>query len=161
MQAPPRSEGSATAPPQTGFVGRLKRAGLLAAMSAATLNVWTGSPLASLWIGSRIAGSGPPTMAPIFVVAGCMAVFSYGLLRVLRVLGAAYDRASGRPPTIRQHVPWLRSMRGERPQEAGEEYSLSALEIVLCAMVILVLVAFEYWFFFLSTSSIDSRSGRG
>jgi hypothetical protein len=144
-----------------GLGGRLKRAGLLAAMSAAAVNVWTGSPLAALWVGSRVQGaSQQPTMAPVFVVAICMGVFSYGLLRVLRRLGSWYDRATGRPPTIRQHVPWLRSLRGERPHEAGPEYTLSALDIIVCAMVIIIIALFEYWFFFLSTSSIDHRSGR-
>jgi hypothetical protein len=99
-------------------------------------------------------------MAPVFIVAICMGIFSYGLLRVLRLLGALYDRATGRPPTIRQHVPWLRSLRGERPHEAGPEYSLSALDIIVCVMVILLIALFEYWFFFQSTSSIDQRSGR-
>jgi hypothetical protein len=145
-----------------GPLARLKRAGLLAAMTATAVNVWTGSPLAALWVGSRVQGSAQqPTMAPVFVVAGCIGVFSYGLLRVLRRLGSAYDRATGRPPTIRQHVPWLRSLRGERPQEAGPEYSLSALDIIMCLSVIILIALFEYWFFFLSTSSIDQRSGRG
>jgi hypothetical protein len=144
-----------------GPLGRLKRAGLLAAMSATALNVWTGSPLAALWVGSRVQGPGAPAMGPVFLVAVCLGVFSYAALRLLRILGGAYDRLMGRPPTIRQHVPWLRSLRGERPHEAGPEYSLSALDILLCAMVVIVLALFEYWFFFLSTSSIDQRSGRG
>jgi hypothetical protein len=146
----------------SGPVDRAKRAGLLAAMTATGLNVWTGSPLAALWIGSRVQGSAQsPTMAPVFIVAICMGAFSYGLLRVLRRLGSAYDRLIGRQPTIRAHVPWLRSLRGERPHEAGPEYTLSALDIVLCVMVIIAIALFEYWFFFLSTSSIDQRSGRG
>ena len=145
----------------TGVFARLKRAGLLAAMTAASFNVFTGSPLAALWIASRVQGaSQQPTMGPIFLVAVCIGAFSFLLLRLLRRLGNAYDRAIGREPTIRAHVPWLRSLRGERPQEAGDEYRMSALEIILCAMVILVFAAFEYWFFFESTSSIDQRSGR-
>jgi hypothetical protein len=129
-------------------------------MTAVALNVWTGSPLAALWIGSRLQGSGPPEMAPVFVVAVSIAAFSYLLLRVLRRLGTTYDELVGRRPTIKEHVPWLRSLRGERPHEAGDDYSLSTLEILLCAMVLVALVAFEYWFFFESGSSIDMRSGR-
>ena len=139
----------------------LKRAGLLVAMTAATMNVFTGAPLLALWIGSRAQGtSQQPTMAPVALVAVCMGVFGYLLVRLLRHLGDAYDRTTGRRPTIRAHVPWLRSLRGERPHEAGDDYSLSALEIILCAMVIVALGLFEYWFFFESTSSIDQRSGR-
>jgi hypothetical protein len=139
----------------------LKRTALLVAMTAVLLNVWTGSPLLALWIGSRLQGtSGAPQMFPVFVVAISIGVFSFVLLRVLRRLGGAYDDMTGRAPTIRAHVPWLRSLRGERPFEAGEDYSLSALDILVCAMVIVALVAFEYWFFFESGSSIDMRSGR-
>jgi hypothetical protein len=142
-------------------LARLKRAALLAAMTAATMNVFTGAPLLSLWIGSRVQGtSQQPTMAPVAVVAVSMGVFGFILLRLLRRLGDAYDRSIGRQPMIGQHVPWLRSLRGERPHEAGDDYSLSALEIILCAMVIVAFAAFEYWFFFESGSSIDQRSGR-
>src|SRR3954454_5585897 len=159
---PQEADGTTAGSEHLGPGARLKRAALLAAMSATALNVWTGSPLAALWVGSRVQGtSQQPTMAPVFVVPGCLGVFSYGRLRLLRCLGSMYDRATGREPTIRAHVPWLRSLRGERPFEAGPEYSLSALDIVLCAMVIVVLIVFEYWFFFLSESSIDERSGRG
>jgi hypothetical protein len=144
-----------------GALERLKRAGLLAAMTAATMNVFTGAPLLALWIGSRVQGtSQQPTMAPVALVAVCMGVFGFILLRVLRRLGNAYDRSTGRRPTIRAHVPWLRSLRGERPHEAGDDYSLSALEIILCATVLIAIGAFEYWFFFESSSSIDQRSGR-
>ena len=147
--------------PGSRLASRLKRALLIAAMAAASMNMFTGGPLLALWIGSRLQGaSQQPTMGPVFVVAAAFGGFSYGLLRMLRWLGTRYDALAGRPPTIRKHMPWLRSMRGERPREAGDDYSLSALEIVLCVMVFIALAAFEYWFFFLSTSSIDQRTGR-
>jgi hypothetical protein len=149
--------------PATGVAGRfvgLKRAALLAAMTAGALNVWTGSPLLALWIGSRVQGPGPPQMFPIFVVAICIGIFSLILLRILRWLGTRYDELTGRPPTIREHVPWLRSLRGERPHEAAGDYTLSALDYLVCAMVGVAIIAFEYWFFFKSGSSIDQRSGR-
>lgn len=144
-----------------GPIERLKRLGLLMAMTAATMNVFTGAPLLALWIGSRVQGtSQQPTMAPVAVVAVTLGLFGFLLVRLLRHLGMAYDRAVGRQPTIRAHVPWLRSLRGERPHEAGDDYSLSALEIILCIGVIIAFAAFEYWFFFESGSSIDQRSGR-
>ena len=37
---------------------------------------------------------------------------------------------------------------------------LSALEIVLITMVVVVVALFEVWFFFYSPSPIDQRSGR-
>ncbi len=143
------------------LTARLRRAGMLTLMSLATINVYTGSPLMALWIGSRVQGPGPPSMGPIAVVFVTMVGFSYVLVRVLARLGAAYDRLTGRRPAIRQHVPWLRSMRGERPHEQGDSYRLSALDVVLVASVVVAVAAFEVWFFFFSGSPIGATSGRG
>lgn len=139
---------------------RLKRVGLLSAMALAALNAWTGSPLMAVWVGSRVQGSGPPQMGPIFVVAITMGAISFALIKLLRWLGTAYDRLMGREPTIRAHTPWLRSMRDGRPHETAGETRISALDAVLVGSVLLAIAAFEIWFFFYSPSPIDGRSGR-
>ena len=140
---------------------RLVRLGLAALMGIVALNVWTGSPLLGLWIGSRVQGTGPPSMAAVFAVFVTIAVASFVLVKVLGRLDGAYERAAGGSQTVRRHVPWLRSMRGERPQYPGSKPRLTALERILVGMVIVVVSLFEIWFFFFSTSPIDSRSGRG
>ena len=142
------------------MAARAKRLGLAALMTLAALNVWTGGPLAALWIGSRVQGEGPPSMAAIFTAAGSLAAISIVLVRVLSGLGSAYDRLTGTNPTVRRHVPWLRSMRGERPQYEGENAAFSLLEVILVLMVVIAFVAFEIWFFFFSPSPIDQRTGR-
>jgi hypothetical protein len=143
------------------MVYRLKRVGLISAMTVTSLNVWTGSPLAALWVGSRVQGSGPPTMGAIFAVAVVMATFSLILVRVLGLLGNAYDKVVGLDAPRKQHSPWLRSLRGEREDfHDPERNKLSPLDIVMCTMVIVVVVGFEIWFFFFSPSPIDGRSGR-
>lgn len=138
---------------------RLKRVGLAALIGLVGINVWTGSPLLGLWIGSRVQGGGPPSMAAVAVVFVTFIAVSVVLVRVLARLQAAYDDATG-APTVRQHVPWLRSMRGERPQYPGTEVRLSTPDRILVGMVIGVVVLFEIWFFFFSGSPIDNRSGR-
>lgn len=142
-------------------MGVLKRAGLVAAMSLASVNVFTGSPLMALWIASRANTAGLPVMPSFGLVAIVMGALSLLLVRALGRLGSAYDRLTGRQPQTRQHTPWLRSMRGERPHEVGVEYTLSALEKVLVLTVVVAVVAFEVWFFFLSGSPIGQTSGRG
>jgi hypothetical protein len=142
------------------MLGRLKRAAMLAVMSVVSLNVYTGSPLLGLWVGSRVQGDGPPSMGAIAAVAAVFLSLSLALVRVLGFLGRTYDRMVGRPPSARTHTPWLRSMRGERPREQGPEYRLSALDYVLVISVIVAAAAFEIWFFFFSSSPIDGRSGR-
>jgi hypothetical protein len=139
---------------------RAKRLGLVAAMTLTSLNVWTGSPLLGLWVGSRVQGSGPPQMGAIAAVALVIAVVSAGLLRVLNLINEAYDKLMGRQRRKRQS-PWMRSLRGEREDfHDPERDRMSAVEIVAVAMVLLVVVAFEVWFFFFSSSPIDQRAGR-
>jgi Zn-dependent protease with chaperone function len=141
---------------------RLKRVGLAALMVIAGLNVWTGSPAFALWVGARVQGDGSLTMAAVFVVVVVFAALSLSLALVLSWLGTRYDTLTGHAPAARQHVSWLRSMRGERVQyEGSPPPRLTALERVLVAMVVTVFVLFEIWFFFFSTSPIDQRSGRG
>jgi hypothetical protein len=140
--------------------GWAKRAALRAAMLLVAINVWTGSPLLALWIGSRVQGSGPPRMGPVFVVVVAISVFSFVLAMLLARMGNALDRMTGQVATVHQHVSWLRSMRGERPQYPGEAVHVTGLERVLVITVVLCVVAFEIWFFFFSSSPIDQRSGR-
>jgi hypothetical protein len=139
---------------------RLKRLGLVSAMALTSLNVWTGSPLVALWVGSRVQGSGPPTMGAIAVVTVTIAVVSAGLLQVLNRINGAYDKLMRRQRRKRQS-PWMRSLRGEREDfHDPERDQLSAVERVAVGMVLVVVVAFEVWFFFFSSSPIDQRSGR-
>jgi hypothetical protein len=52
-------------------------------------------------------------------------------------------------------------MRAERPVYPGERPRVTAPERVMVAVVIIAIALFELWFFFLSGSPIDQRSGRG
>jgi len=142
------------------FGGRLKRASLVASMTLVTTNVWTGSPLLALWIGSRLEGDGGPTMGPIAAVVAAIGVLSFVLIRVLAVLDRTYRRLTGEPPTIRRDVPWLRSMRGDRPHETASSRTLGALDLILISSVFIVVTTFEVWFFFFSGSSFGGGSGR-
>src|SRR3954454_20787996 len=102
---------------QAGRHLRPKRVALVCLMVLATLNIWTGGPLLALWIGSRLQASGPPSMLAVSTAAVSLGVISWLLVRLLAGLDRLYGRVSGRQSTVRRHVPWLRSMRGERPHE--------------------------------------------
>lgn len=129
-------------------------------MALTTINVWTGGPLLALWIGSRVQAQGPPSMTAFGVVAVVLLGVSLLLVRLLSLLDAAYGRLAGRQVAVRDHLPWLRSMRGERPEHRKHTSELSPLEVILVLSVVAVVVLFEVWFFFFSTSPIDARSGR-
>src|SRR3954451_18654958 len=139
---------------------RVERVGLVCLMILVTLNVWTGGPLLALWIGSRVQGPGPPSMLAVGAAPLSLRGISWALAQLLARIDALCARLSGRPSSVQRHVPWLRSMRGERPHVQRHARELSPLEVILIGTVVVVVVLFEVWFFFYSSSPIDQRSGR-
>jgi hypothetical protein len=142
-------------------MGRAKRYGLAALIAFLALNLWTGSPLLALWIGSRIQGENTqPSMAAFGAVIGCLALFSVLLYQALKRVTHAYHEATGTVPTVRTHAPWLRSTRGERPHYERVKARATGAERIVVISVIVAAVAFEIWFFFFSGSPIGGSSGR-
>ena len=135
---------------------RLKQISLAALMGFLALNVWTGSPLLALWIGSRVQGGGPPSMGAFVVVILALSVSSLLLYQALKRTGRAYEDLTGHTPTVRSHQPWLRSMRDERPEYADVKQPVSATERIVVLVVILAAAVFEVWFFFFSGSPIGA-----
>jgi hypothetical protein len=133
----------------------LQRAFLLVAMGLCAVNIWTGGPLAAMWIGARVQGdAGGLKMVSVFAVIVALAVICAGLVNLLGRLGAQYDHVTGRAAGPRRQAPWMRSMRGERPKELQDTRRPTAMEWILVGAVVLAVVAMEFWFFFLSGSSI-------
>jgi predicted secreted protein len=141
--------------------GRLKRILLAATMALLALNVWTGSPLLAVWLGSRVQGEeSQPSMGAFAVVIVSLIVFSLVLYQLLKLTMRAYQEATGTTPTVRTHAPWLRSMRDERRGAASASSGITGAERVVVVMVVIVAVAFEIWFFFFSGSPIGGGGGR-
>ena len=140
--------------------GRIKPILLAAAMAFLALNVWTGSPLLAVWLGSKVQGEeSQPSMGAYAVVIISLIFFSWGLYQLLKLVMTAYQDATGTTPTVRTHAPWLRSMRGERPDQRAAT-RISGAEKVVVVTVLIAAAAFEVWFFFFSGSSIGGGGGR-
>jgi hypothetical protein len=131
------------------YIVRIALAGLTAVLA---INLWTGAPLFAIWVGSRVQKGTGLTMSTVLVVmavlAACVALLVLALARV----EAAYKTVTGQE-THRRTSPWLRSMRGERPELAHQQ-GLTGFEKSLAAAVVLGVIAFEAWFFFFAGSSI-------
>ena len=136
------------------MASRLQRALILAAMAVVAVNIWTGSPLFALWVGSKLQGTSGLSMGAVFAVVAVMAATSIGLVKLLGVLGERHDRLLGLPPGPRRQQPWLRSLSGERTREQRRRQRISALDVVLVSTVLVAALVFEVWFFFFSGSSI-------
>jgi hypothetical protein len=139
----------------------LERIGLVTLIAITSLNIWTGAPVLALWVGSQVQGGGPPKMSTVFLVVLTLGAIVLLLVRLVAILQNRYEQVSGQSPVTRAHVPWLRSMRGERKVYPGERAHLTAPERVLVIVAVCAIVAFEIWFFLFSGSPFDQRSGRG
>ncbi len=93
-------------------------------------------------------------MSAVFLVTVVLVAACLALIWVLGWASNTYDAITGKPQTVRRHVPWLRSMRAERVNYEREKHEVTALERMLVILVALVVVAFEVWFFFYSPSPI-------
>ncbi len=136
---------------------RVKRLALVSGSALAALNIWTGAPLFAVWVGSQVAGDSGLSMGAVFLVLLVLGAACLGLAWALAWMSARYDEITGRPVAARRTSPWLRSMRGEREQEARKRYGISPLERVVVASVVLCVVAFEVWFFFFAGSSLPNQ----
>ena len=144
---------TATARPH-GLRDRLQRGLILAAMAVTAINIWTGSPLLALWVGSRLQGTSGLKMGAVFAVVVVMGATSFALVKLLGALGERHDRLLGIPPGPRRQQPWLRSLSGERTRDQRRRARISALDVILVGTVLVAAIAFEVWFFFFSGASI-------
>lgn len=72
-----------------------RRVLLLAAMVLVTLNIWTGSPVVALWVGSKVQGSySTLKMSAVGAVVAVLAALVFVLTKALSWLDVRYGEAS-------------------------------------------------------------------
>jgi hypothetical protein len=131
---------------------------LAAAMTAVGLNLWTGAPLLSVWVGAQVQQGQPQlSMGTVFVVIGVMAISIFVLYRALSWLDARFGEVIGRKPGTRQPLPWLKSISGERVPAKRPREPLTVPERILVLIVVLAIGSFEVWFFFFAGSSLSNQ----
>lgn len=135
--------------------GKIKaaRLGLAALTALLSVNLWTGAPIFSIWVGAQVQGGTGLTMSAVGVVIGVLAVSVTLLVLALIRVESAYKFLSGEPVDKRRTAPWMRSLRDERP-ELVHKRPMTGFEKALIATVVLAMIAFEVWFFFFAGSSI-------
>jgi hypothetical protein len=121
-----------------------------------SINIWTGFPLLALWIGSRFAHGNVLSMTGVVMVVVALAVVMVIAVIALTWFSHRYDRLTGRPPPVKQPAPWLRSLRGDRPEPTHTRRETNAIEMIVVMSVVAACLAFEVWFFFLAGSSLPN-----
>jgi hypothetical protein len=130
---------------------------LMAATALATTAAWTGAPLFALWVGSQADNGSQPAMIAVIIVIVVLAVIEFVLIILLSNLNRQWERAAGIRPETRRPPPWYSSMRGERDRDVIRHRGVSGPEKVVAVCCAMALLTFEFWFFFLSGSSLGSH----
>jgi hypothetical protein len=125
----------------------LKRGAMAAATAFIAVNIWTGAPLLSLWVGSRVVGGSALSMAAVFVVVGVLAALVFAMALALGWLNASYNRLTGRRSgSVR--LAWMRSWNADEDDDLeGHELGVSALERIVVTSVYIAVIALLVWFF--------------
>lgn len=137
-------------PANSGRAGRVliaKRLLLAAGTAFLAMNIWTGAPLFSLWLGSQFVGERRLSMGAVGIVVVTLAVLELAMAMGIAWMDSTYKRITG--IALRENrLTWLRSMNIEN-ETVGEGMRMSALErIVMINVYVVVIVLVAYFFLF-------------
>ena len=111
-----------------------------------SVNMWTGGPVAALWVGSRIQTAvGQLSMTAVGATIVVLIIITFVLYKALAWLNARYNAVIGRV-VPRQQAAWLKPMSGER-RSIEVKRPLSATERIVVGSVVVAVLVFEVWFF--------------
>jgi MFS family permease len=146
----PREEGRAR--PSVGPHRHLAGVLLVLLMAAGSIVMWLISPVAWLWIASRMTSSSQPSIGPYLLVLVGMVITAVVIGKLLGSVNRAHLRVTGRLDDRREHATWNRSMRDGRKSSRDR----GVLDQVMLISVSAALVVFGIWFFGFAGSSLPS-----
>ena len=123
------------------------------AMLLAAFALWTAIPLSWVYIASKVSHTQFPSGGPYAVVAvGILVTVLFDAWLIGR-LNQLYIRITGTNRLTPIRPAWLRSMRDTAPAQG----SVTVVEAVLMASVMLAALALTVWFFLLAGSPIPNQ----
>jgi hypothetical protein len=122
------------------------------AMLVAAFALWTAIPLSWIYIASKVSHTQFPSGGPYLVVVFGILVSVIADAWLIGRLNALYIRITGSNRLVPNRRTWLRSMR----DSGAALSSVTVVEAVMMASVLLAAVALTLWFFFLAGSPIPS-----
>lgn len=129
----------------------IKRVAIAGATAVMTLNIWTGAPLAAMWIGSEAAGDESLSMRGVCVVVLALAALDFGLTMALTWLNGLYREITGLPPASKRLIG-LRSMRGAPDASNSQSSRVGTLEGIVVLNVYLAFAAMVVWYVFFASA---------
>ncbi len=134
----------------------VKRALFAAATAFLSINLWTGSPILALWVGSQAADERELSMTPLFVVIVTLAVLTVAISVTLLWLEQRYRLLVGLP-SREARLTWLRSFNAQR--EPVRQVPTSMLERIVTVVVYVAVVLLLVWFVFFAGSPLSDYAG--
>jgi len=131
----------------------LQRVAMAGATAFLSINLWTGSPLLALWLGSQVAEEQALSFKPLLVVVLSLAAFTLAISVALGWLESRYRLLVGLP--LREgRLTWLRAFNAQR--EPVRHVPMSALERIVTVFVYIAVTALLIWFLFFAGSPLPS-----
>lgn len=135
-------------------LGRALAASLVfLAMLLAAFSLWTAIPLSWVYIGSKVSETQFPSGGPYAVVAVGIVVSILVVAWLIGRLNNLYIRITGTNRLAPIRPTWLKSMRDTSPVAN----SVTVVEAVLMASVMLAALALTLWFFLLAGSPLPDQ----
>jgi hypothetical protein len=125
---------------------------LIVVMAVGSVAMWLVVPFGWIWVVSHQVSSSQPSMGSYVLLLFAIPLSMFAIGKLLGRVNRFYGEVTKSTPETRVHVPWLRSMRGER--DAGTPRSV--LDVVMVCSVTVALVLFGLWFFLLAGSSMPT-----
>ncbi|HUH81259.1 MAG TPA: hypothetical protein VLZ06_08025 [Solirubrobacteraceae bacterium] len=129
----------------------VKRVALAAATAFLSINLWTGSPVLALWVGSEAADERALSMTPLFVVVVTLLVVTLLISAALLWLEVRYRILADLPPR-EARLTWLRPFNAQR--EPVRQVATSLPERIVTLVVYLAVVLLLVWFVFFAGSPL-------
>jgi hypothetical protein len=131
----------------------LAAAAVFLAMLLAAFSLWTLIPLGWVYIGSKASQSQFPSIGPYMVVIVGIVVTVLVDAWVIGRLNDLYIRVTGSNRLVATRPSWLKSMRDAAPVQN----SVTVVEAVMIASVMLAALALVVWFFLLAGSPLPNQ----
>jgi len=130
---------------------QLRRALFAAATAFLSINLWTGAPLFSLWVGSQASDQQVLSMAAVAAVLLVLAVLTLSMLVALLWLEGRYRRLLGHP--LREgRLTWLRAFNAQ--SEQVRQVPMSMVEQIVTVTVYVAVITLIVWFLFFAGSPL-------
>ena len=123
------------------------------AMLLAAFSLWTAIPLSWVYIASKVSHTQFPSGGPYAVVAVGIIASVLFIAWLIGRLNNLYIRITGTNQLGPMRPTWMRSMREAAPMRG----SVTVVEAVLMASVMLAALALTIWFFLAAGSPIPNQ----